>query len=66
MNNPTVEKINGQYDLVIVATTRARDIKKGVKPLVNNGHGAIVTALEEIDAGLIGYEYLKNYNHDLF
>ena len=59
MNNPTVKKINGQYDLVIVATARARDIKKGATPLINNGHGAIVTALEEIDAGLIGYEYLK-------
>jgi DNA-directed RNA polymerase omega subunit len=50
---------NNRYDLVLIASHRAREIKRGAMPKVSSKNGAIVTALREIEEGHIGRDYLK-------
>lgn len=53
-----VNAIGNRYDLVLIASIRARELKGS--PLMNNSrNGSIVTALKEIEDGKIGREYLK-------
>lgn len=54
-----VEKIGNRYDLVIAASIRAKEISRGAKKLTITESGSKVAALEEIEAGLIGIEYLR-------
>ena len=55
-----VEQIGSRFDLVLVASERAREIKRGSTPKVQGDNGAVVTALEEIEQGLYTKEdYLK-------
>jgi hypothetical protein len=61
LNNDTcVEKVGGnRFNLVLIASMRTRELVRGHKPLVNTPNGPIVTALQEIEAGLITADYLK-------
>lgn len=54
-----VEMIGNRYDLVLIASVRARELKRGYKPLIDTVNKPIVTALNEIEQGKIGIEYLK-------
>jgi DNA-directed RNA polymerase subunit omega len=51
-------KIGSKYDMILIATARARDLKRGHAPLVEQTHGPLVTALQEIEEGKIGLDYL--------
>jgi DNA-directed RNA polymerase subunit omega len=51
-------QIGGKYDLVLVAARRARELNRGWRPLIKSTNGVVVTALREIEAGLIGRDYL--------
>jgi len=42
----------GLFDLVLGASQRAREIRKGSQPKVKCDNGAVVTALKEIEEGL--------------
>jgi DNA-directed RNA polymerase subunit omega len=53
------EMIGSKYDLVLIASVRARELKRGAAPKVICDNGPAVTALREIEAGLIGREYLR-------
>jgi DNA-directed RNA polymerase omega subunit len=52
-------KIGGQYDLVLVAARRTRELNRGWAPLVKCDNSLGVTALREIEAGLVGRDYLR-------
>lgn len=54
-----VENIGNRFDLVLVASQRTREIKRGARPKVTTTSTPIVAALEEIEAGFIGRDYLK-------
>ena len=43
--------VGNRYDLVLIATQRVRELRKGHQPKVKTNSGTIVTALEEIQAG---------------
>jgi DNA-directed RNA polymerase omega subunit len=59
------EKV-GRYNLVLIASRRSRELNRGWGPLVKCENGPNVTALREIEAGLVGREYLsKPQNLDL-
>lgn len=59
-NDVCVEKIGGnRFNLVLVAAMRARELVRGHKKLVNTPNGPIVSALQEIEAGLVTSDYLK-------
>ena len=49
----------GLFDLVLVASIRVRELKKGHAPKINTAHGLTVTALCEIEQGFIGRDYLR-------
>lgn len=53
------EKIGNKFNMVLVAATRVRELSRGDAPKVVTTSGHIVTALEEIEQGKIGIEYLR-------
>lgn len=53
------EAVGSRFDLVLIASARARELKRGYKALVPNPTGYNVTALREVEAGFVGREYLK-------
>ncbi|HXG52477.1 MAG TPA: DNA-directed RNA polymerase subunit omega [candidate division Zixibacteria bacterium] len=48
-----LQKIPNRFQLVMVATKRAKQLLKGAKPLVETDNREIVTALREIAAGKV-------------
>jgi DNA-directed RNA polymerase subunit omega len=54
------EMIGSQFDLVLVAAQRSRELRNGSTPKVESKNGPCVTALKEIEQGLYTKEdYLK-------
>lgn len=63
--NKCIEATGGQFDLIMVAAKRARDIQKGATPYISNAsNNAITTALQEIEQGYITKEYLYTPDFD--
>lgn len=55
-----VEQVGNRYDLILVASMRARELKKGHIPTATKKGGTNVTALREIEEGKIdSKEYLS-------
>jgi DNA-directed RNA polymerase subunit omega len=54
-----VEQVGNRFDLVLIASARARELKRGHRAKVSGAGGITATVLKEIDEGLIGREYLK-------
>jgi len=60
-----VRAVENRYDLVLIASRRTRELRNGHMPLVPRRVTDISTALAEIEAGLIGRDYLTNlYVHE--
>lgn len=53
------EAVENRFDLVLIASQRVRELKRGAMPKVATKNGAVVTALREIEEGFIGRDYLK-------
>ena len=51
--------VENRFDLVLIASQRVRELKRGAMPKVATKNGAVVTALREIEEGHIGRDYLK-------
>ncbi len=66
-----VNAVGNRYDLVLIASIRARELKRGDMPLVKKVTSNTVTAIREIEQGKIGREYLlklqkkKNRSKDI-
>ena len=54
-----VGQVGNRYDLVLIASARIRELHKGHRPKMKTKHGKTLTALKEIEEGLVGREYLK-------
>jgi DNA-directed RNA polymerase subunit omega len=54
-----VEMIGNRYDLILIAAHRVKELKNNYKAKLICSNGHVVTALREIEAGLIGRDYLK-------
>jgi DNA-directed RNA polymerase subunit omega len=54
-----VEMVGNRFDLVLIASIRARELKRGHMPMVTCNNGFNVTALREIEAGKVGRDYLE-------
>jgi len=48
-----LEKVSNRFELVILASKRAKQLFKGAKPLLQTDNLEIVTALREIAAGKV-------------
>ena len=53
-----VEALGNRYDLVLVAAQRVRELRRGHAPKIVSKYGPMVTAILEIEEGVIGNEYL--------
>lgn len=53
-----VAAVGNRYNLVLIASRRARELSRGDAPKLPSRRGNLVTALREVEAGLIGTEYL--------
>lgn len=53
-----VEAVGNRYDLILIAAARTRELKAGHQPKLLSRHSAGVTALGEIEHGLVGRSYL--------
>ena len=53
------EMVGSRFDLVLIASIRARELKRGHLPRVKSDNGPMVTALREIEEGKVGRDYLK-------
>lgn len=54
-----LEKIPNRFQLVLVATYRARMLSQGHAPKLETRNKPAVTALREVAAGLVGLEMLR-------
>ena len=54
-----VNQVGNRYDLILIASARIRELRKGHQPKLVTKHGKSLTALKEIEEGLVGREYLK-------
>jgi DNA-directed RNA polymerase subunit omega len=54
-----VKAVGSRYDLVLIGARRARELNRGWRPQVTNSNGVVVTALREIEAGLVTRDYLR-------
>ncbi len=58
-NEAAVEAVGNRYDLVLIGARRARELGRGDRPRIDGPkHSHVVTALKEIELGLVGREYL--------
>ncbi len=54
-----VEQIGNRFNLVLAAAQRARELKRGHRKLTSGTDGHIISALKEIEEGLVGPEILR-------
>ena len=54
-----VENIGNRFNLVLVASARAKELHRGHRRRVQEHNSPVITALREIENGLVGKEYLK-------
>jgi DNA-directed RNA polymerase subunit omega len=54
-----VEAVGNRFDLVLIASARVRELRRGHAKQVVGTNSPTITALQEIEAGKIGREYLK-------
>ena len=55
------QMVGNKFDLVLIAAARIRELRSGHAPRLLTDNGSVVTALREIEEGLVGREYLKKY-----
>lgn len=48
-----LEKVTNRFELVLLASKRARQLFKGAKPLLDSENREVVVALREIAAGKV-------------
>jgi DNA-directed RNA polymerase subunit omega len=54
-----VNEIGNRYDLILVASQRVRELRKGHQPKIRTKNGPVVTALTEIEEGHVGRDHLR-------
>jgi DNA-directed RNA polymerase subunit omega len=57
-SDQAAEAVGNRYDLVLIASRRARELNRGWRPHVKVNHGSCVTALYEIENNYISRSYL--------
>ena len=53
------KNIGNRFDMVLVASYRTRELRRGAVKKISDTNSATVTALKEIEAGAIKRDYLK-------
>ena len=53
------EAIGSRYDMVLIACARTRELKKNYTAKIVSTDSSMVTAIMEIEQGLVGQDYLQ-------
>jgi len=53
-----VQAVGNRYDLILVASRRARELSNGHAPHITTNDTTVVKAIREIEQGHIGRDYL--------
>ena len=53
-----VLRVGNRYELILIASRRARELNHGWQPYVKCDDNSVVTALREIEEGHVGRDYL--------
>jgi DNA-directed RNA polymerase omega subunit len=53
------EAIGSRYDMVLIACARTRELKRNHATRIISTDGSMVTAIMEIEQGLVGDDYLQ-------
>jgi DNA-directed RNA polymerase subunit omega len=51
--------VGNRYDLILIASARVRELQQGHRSTLTTNFGKSLTALTEIEEGLVGRDYLK-------
>lgn len=54
-----VANIGNRFNLVLAASIRVRELKRGHRKLTEGNNNTTITALKEIEEGLVGPELLR-------
>jgi DNA-directed RNA polymerase subunit omega len=54
-----ITPVDNRYMMVLIASARVRELKRGHMPLVSGKNKEYVTAIREIEEGKIGMEYIS-------
>jgi len=54
-----VEMVGNRFDLILISSIRARELRAGYPSKLSKKNGPIITALNEIELGHVGRDYLK-------
>ena len=54
-----VSEIGNRYDLILIASQRVRELRKGHQPKIRTKNGPVITALTEIEQGQVGRDHLR-------
>jgi DNA-directed RNA polymerase subunit omega len=54
-----VENIGNRFNLVLAASIRVRELKRGHRKLTSGNDNPTITALKEIEEGLVGIDLLR-------
>jgi len=57
--NECVHRVGNRFDLILIAAVRTRDLNRGARSQLTDQHKHTVTALEEIQLGLVGRDLLR-------
>ena len=58
-----VHAVGNRYDLILIASQRVRELKRGHRPKMATKNGPLITATMEVAAGLVGRDYLLRGDH---
>jgi DNA-directed RNA polymerase subunit omega len=53
-----VEQVGNRYDLVLIASRRARELSNGYAPHITTDDTTVVKAIREVEQGHVGRDYL--------
>lgn len=53
------QMIGSQYEMILIAVARERELRAGAEPMIETNLGPQLTALKEIELGLIDRSYLS-------
>ena len=58
------DKIGNQYEMILLTAQRARELQNGSEPMLESEYGAVTTALNEVEQGLVDKHGLYRLNED--
>ena len=57
-----LEKVQNRFELAVIVSKRVKQLLKGDKPLAPSKNKPVVTALREVAAGKVYFNYDKPYS----